>query len=52
MNSKSLQYIMGHSNTNITLNLYTHASLDDVKVEIVSLIAQGIYHFPKIYVSK
>ncbi|HBF7898339.1 tyrosine-type recombinase/integrase [Clostridioides difficile] len=52
MNSKSLQYIMGHSNTNITLNLYTHASLDDVKVEIVSLIAQGIYHFPKSYVSK
>ena len=39
MNPKSLQYIMGHSNINITLNLYAHASLDGVKAELVSLIA-------------
>lgn len=39
MNPKSLQYIMGHSNINITLNLYAHASLDGVKAEMVSLIA-------------
>lgn len=39
MNPKSLLYIMGHSNINITLNLYAHASLDGVKVEMVSLIA-------------
>ena len=39
MNHKSLQYIMGHSNINITLNLYAHASLDGVKAEMVSLIA-------------
>lgn len=28
MNLKSLQYIMRHSNINITLNLYTHAFID------------------------
>lgn len=39
MNPKSLQYIMGHSNISITLNLYAHASLDGVKAEMVSLIA-------------
>lgn len=39
MNPKSLQYIMGHSNINITLNLYAHASLDGVKAEMASLIA-------------
>ena len=38
MNPKSLQYIMGHSNINITLNLYAHASLDGVKAEMVNLI--------------
>lgn len=44
MNPKTLQYIMGHSNINITLNLYAHVSLDGVKAKMVSLIVQGIYH--------
>ncbi|MGG6512385.1 UNVERIFIED_CONTAM: site-specific integrase [Clostridioides difficile] len=39
MNPKSLQYIMGHSNINITLNLYAHASIDGVKTEMLRLIA-------------
>jgi len=39
MNPKSLQYIMGHSNISITLNLYAHASLDGLKTEMTSLIA-------------
>ena len=39
MNPKSLQYIMGHSNINITMNLYAHASMDGVKNEPISLIA-------------
>ncbi len=39
MNPKSLQYIMGHSDINITLNLYAHASIDNVKAEMVNLIA-------------
>ncbi len=38
MNPKNLQYIMGHANINITLNLYAHVSLDGVKAELVSLI--------------
>lgn len=38
MNPKSLQYIMGHSNINITLNLYVHTTLEDVKTEMTSLI--------------
>lgn len=38
MNPKNLQYIMGHANINITLNLYAHASLDGVKAELISLI--------------
>lgn len=39
MNPKSLQYIMGHSDINITLNLYAHASIDNVKAEVVKLVA-------------
>lgn len=39
MNPKSLQYIMGHANITITLNLYAHASIENVKAEMVSLVA-------------
>ena len=39
MNPKSLQYIMGHSNISITLNLYAHASMENVKAELRSMIA-------------
>lgn len=39
MNPKSLQYIMGHANINITLNLYTHVSLEGVKAEMTRLVA-------------
>ena len=39
MNPKSLQYIMGHSNISITLNLYAHASMENVKAELKSMIA-------------
>lgn len=34
MNPKSLQYIMGHSDVGITLNLYSHVSFDDAKHEL------------------
>lgn len=37
MNPKSLQYIMGHSNIEITLNLYTHASIDGIQEEMERL---------------
>ena len=33
MNPKTLQYIMGHSDIGVTLNTYTHFSIDDAKEE-------------------
>ncbi len=39
MNPKSLQYIMGHSNINITLNLYVHASIELIKEELKNLVS-------------
>ena len=39
MNPKALQYVMGHSNITITLNLYTHASLETVKSEFQRFVA-------------
>ena len=39
MNPKALQYVMGHSNITITLNLYAHASLETVKSEIQRFVA-------------
>ncbi|MBR1852524.1 MAG: site-specific integrase [Lachnospiraceae bacterium] len=34
MNPKTLQYIMGHSDISVTLNIYTHVGFDDVKAEM------------------
>lgn len=39
MNPKALQYVMGHSNITITLNLYAHASLETVKAELQRFVA-------------
>ena len=39
MNPKDLQYIMGHSSINITMNWYAHASIDSAKTEVKRLIA-------------
>ena len=39
MNPRALQYVMGHSNITITLNLYTHASLETVKSELQRFVA-------------
>lgn len=39
MNPKALQYVMGHSNITITLNLYIHASLETVKSELQRFVA-------------
>ena len=39
MNPKDLQYIMGHSSINITMNWYAHASIDSAKTEVQRLIA-------------
>lgn len=37
INPKALQYLMGHSDINITLNLYTHATIDNVFCELQRL---------------
>lgn len=34
MNPKTLQYIMGHSDISVTLNVYAHVSVDDAKEEM------------------
>ena len=35
MNPKTLQYIMGHSDISVTLNVYTHVQFDDAQAELV-----------------
>ena len=37
MNLKTLQFLMGHSENAVTMDVYTHLGLDDVKNEIVRL---------------
>ena len=37
MNPKALQYIMGHSNINMTLNYYAHATFDSAMAEMKRL---------------
>ena len=34
MNPKTLQYLMGHSDINVTMNVYTHISFDDAEEEL------------------
>lgn len=34
MNPKTLQYIMGHSDISVTLNIYTHVNFEDAKDEM------------------
>lgn len=38
MNPKSVQYLMGHSDISITLNLYAHASKENVQEELTKLL--------------
>lgn len=37
INPKTLQYLMGHSDISVTLNVYTHVNFDDAKAEIARL---------------
>ena len=34
MNPKTLQYLMGHSDISVTMNVYTHIGFDDAKEEL------------------
>ena len=37
MNPKLLQYLMGHSNINMTLNYYAHVTFESAKAEMERL---------------
>ena len=37
MNPKTLQYLMGHSDISVTMNVYTHLGLEDAKDEMIRL---------------
>lgn len=37
MNPKTLQYIMGHADISVTLNVYTHMQFDDAQAEMLRL---------------
>ena len=37
MNPKTLQYLMGHSDIAVTLNVYTHVGLEDAENEDADL---------------
>lgn len=42
MNPKTLQYIMGHSEIGVTLNVYTHIGFEDARAEMLELnVAQA-----------
>ena len=34
MNPKTLQYLMGHSDISVTMNVYTHVNFDDAEEEL------------------
>ena len=40
MNPKTLQYLMGHSDIDVTLNVYTHVGLEDAEKELQKM--QGL----------
>ncbi len=35
---KTLQYLMGHSDSSVTMNVYTHLGLEDAKMELENLV--------------
>lgn len=41
MNPKTLQYLMGHSDIGVTLNVYTHLGYDDAKAELARINMAG-----------
>lgn len=40
MNPKTLQYLMGHLDISVTLNVYTHVALEDAEKELQKM--QGL----------
>ena len=37
MNPKTLQYLMGHSDISVTMNVYTHLGLEDTATEMARM---------------
>lgn len=37
MNPKTLQYLMGHSNIGVTMNVYTHLGFEDAAAEMMRM---------------
>ena len=37
MNPKMLQYVMGHSDISMTMNVYTHVAYSDIKDEMARI---------------
>ena len=37
MNPKTLQYLMGHSDIGVTMNVYTHLGLEDAATEMARM---------------
>ena len=50
MNPKTLQYLMGHSDISVTMNVYTHIGFDDAKdkksINNIEYILVGDYYIP------
>lgn len=42
MNPKTLQYIMGHSDISVTLNVYTHVEYGDVEEEVKRVYGESV----------
>ena len=41
MNPKTLQYLMGHSDISVTMNVYTHLGLEDASEELQRMEEAG-----------
>ncbi len=41
MNPKTLQYIMGHSDIEVTLNTYTHFGFEEISEEVHRISSNG-----------
>ena len=44
MNPKTLQYLMGHSDIAVTLNVYTHVGLEDAENELRKMQTLSLIH--------
>jgi integrase len=42
MNPKILQYLMGHSSIEITMDVYTHLEYEDAKEEVKRIEGQAV----------